>query len=60
MLLGALEMEPQHVDELSRRSGLPITVVTGTLAVLEMKGLARPVGRMNYIRVREVAPEYSA
>ena len=59
-LIAALEMEPQHVDELSRRSGLPITMVTGTLTLLEMKGRVRQVGRMHYIRVREASPEYSA
>ena len=42
-LLSALELEPQHVDELSHRSGLPITTVVSTVALLELKGLA-PAG----------------
>ena len=59
MLLAALGLEPQHVDELSRRTRVPITTVMGTLAVLELKGLARLVGRMNYIRVREAPAPYA-
>ena len=58
-VLKSLELEPQHVDELSRRTVLPITVVMGTLAVLEVEGLARLVGRMHYVRVREAPAEYS-
>ncbi len=58
-VLRSLELEPQHVDELSRRTVLPITTVMSTLTVLEMKGLARLVGRMHYIRVREAPAEYS-
>ena len=46
-MLNALGFEPQHVDDLSRGTRLPITVVTSTLAILELKGLARLVGRMN-------------
>ncbi|MDE2765615.1 MAG: DNA-processing protein DprA [Chloroflexota bacterium] len=54
-ILGTLDMEPRHVDEVSRAAELPMTEVIGTLAVLEIKGLARQVGRMNYIRSREAA-----
>ena len=57
-LFDALELEPQHVDEISRRAGLPVTVVIGTLAVMELKGHVRQVGRMNYIRAREAAAAY--
>jgi DNA processing protein len=52
-LLAALSGEPTHVDELRRTSGLPIATVTSTLAMLELKGLVRQVGRMNYVRARE-------
>ena len=58
-LLGALEFEPQHVDDLSRRCGLPIPVVTSTLALLEIKGLVRLTGRMSYARARETSAIYT-
>ena len=51
-LLQALTHEPQHIDELSRSTGIPITQVSSTLAVMEIKGSALQVGRMNYIRAR--------
>ena len=51
-LLEALTHEPQHIDELSRSTGIPITQASGTLAVMEIKGSVLQVGRMNYIRAR--------
>lgn len=59
-LFKVLHMEPQHVDDLSRLAGMPVTEVLGALAVMEMKGLAKQVGRMNYIRVREASAAYGA
>jgi DNA processing protein len=44
-----LTREATHVDALCRASGLPTPTVTSTLAMLEIKGLARQVGGMNYI-----------
>jgi predicted Rossmann fold nucleotide-binding protein DprA/Smf involved in DNA uptake len=57
-VLGVLEFEPQHVDELSRATGLPVTRVTGALMVMEIRGQVRQVGRMNYIRAREARAAY--
>ena len=48
-LLGLLSTQPTHVDELRRLSGLPIAEVTSTLALMELKGVARQVGAMNYV-----------
>ncbi|MFQ5860880.1 MAG: DNA-processing protein DprA [Dehalococcoidia bacterium] len=59
LLLQHLSHEPLHIDEVRRRSGLPIAVVSSTLAMLELKGLARQVGAMHYIRAREVAADYA-
>lgn len=53
VLLRFLGAEPLHIDEVRRESGLPIATVTSTLAMLELKGLVRQVGRMNYVRARE-------
>lgn len=54
-LLKLLGAQPAHIDEVRRESGLPIAAVTSTLAMLELKGLVRQVGRMNYVRAREAA-----
>lgn len=47
-LLRFLNSDPLHIDELVRLCGLPITTVTSTLTILELKGLARSVGPMQY------------
>lgn len=47
-LLKFLSPEPIHIDELVRLSGFPINMVTSTLTLLELKGLARSVGPMQY------------
>jgi DNA processing protein len=47
-LLGHLSVEPIHIDDLVRVCGMPISTVSGTLTLLELKGLARMVGHMQY------------
>lgn len=47
-LLSFLGVEPLHVDLLVRLSGLPAATVSSTLTLLELKGLARLVGPMQY------------
>jgi len=48
-LLRHLSGEPRHIDEVSRASGLAAAQVTGTLTLLELKGLVRQVGSMRYV-----------
>jgi DNA processing protein len=55
-LMRFLSLEPLHVDELGRAAGLPINEVTGALALMELKGVVRQVGGMNYVLAREVGP----
>jgi DNA processing protein len=47
-LLRHLGTEPVHIDDLVRLSGLPIATVSSTLTLLELKGLARTAGHMQY------------
>ena len=51
-LLEQLSADPVHVDDIARLCGLPIAVVTSTLTVLELKGLARSTGPMQYTLAR--------
>jgi len=55
VLLRLLGSEPAHIDEVRRASGLPIATVTSALAMLELKGAVRQVGRMNYVKMRDAA-----
>ncbi len=57
-LYQALSEEPQHVDDLRSQTGMPIEKVSATLALMELKGMVRQVGGMNYVRVREEQGEY--
>lgn len=47
-VLKLLTSDPQHIDALVRQSGLSTAVVSSTLAILELKGLAQMVGHMQY------------
>ena len=57
-LMAALTREPRHVDEIVRSSGLAAATVSGTLALLELKGLVRDLGGMQYVHVREDSAGY--
>jgi len=48
-ILKQLTSEPSHIDEICRRSGLAMPEVSSTLAMLELKGIAKQVGNMNYV-----------
>ena len=57
-VLGQLDHEPLHIDDIGRKVGLPIAEVSSMLTMLELKGAVKQVGCMHYIRVREVSPVY--
>jgi DNA processing protein len=58
LLLQYLSLEPVHVDEICLQSGLPIATVTSNLALMELKGMVRQVGGMNYVLMHESSVEY--
>jgi DNA processing protein len=51
-VLRMLSQEPIHIDEVLRGCGLEVSAVSSALAMLELKGMARAVGNMNYVRAR--------
>jgi DNA processing protein len=59
-LMSVLTHEPLHVDEIRNQTGLPIERVSATLTMMELKGLVRQVGGMNFVVVREEQAEYLA
>jgi DNA processing protein len=58
-LLACLSAEPVHIDELGVQMGLPIAQVSGALALMELKGMVRQVGGMNYVVAKEARASYS-
>lgn len=47
-ILQHLSADPIHIDDLVRQLGLPVATVSSTLTILELKGLARATGYMQY------------
>lgn len=60
LLLKQLSAEPTHIDEICRQSGLAAALVGGTLTMMELKGMVKQVGGMNYVLAREIRKEYQA
>jgi DNA processing protein len=58
-VLGVLSSEPMHVDEIRNQANLPIEKVSATLALMELKGMVRQVGGMNYVAMREAQADYN-
>ena len=58
VLLSGLTDDPVRIDDIQRSSGLPISSVSSTLTMLELKRKIKQVGCMHYIRIREVAAGY--
>jgi len=58
VLLKKLSHEPAHIDDICAGSGLPVSSVSSTLAMLELKGLVRSVGNMSYVLARETRETY--
>ena len=48
-ILRHLSNEPTHIDEICRGSGLPMSELSSALAMMELKGIARQLGGMNYV-----------
>ena len=58
-ILKQVTLDPVQIDEIIRASGMNISTVSGGLAMMELTGLVRQVGGMNY-RLKEAQSEYQA
>jgi len=58
LLSKCLSAEPTHIDDVGRKCGLPMSLVSSTLTMMELKGVVKQVGGMNYILAREAREEY--
>lgn len=58
VLLKQLSREPTHIDEICRNTGLTTALVSSTLAMMELKGMVKQLGGMNYVLAREMREEY--
>ncbi len=60
LLLDHISHEPIHIDEVQRLCNLPIATVSSTLAMMELKGIVKQAGPMNYVMSREAQASYRA
>ncbi len=58
LLLTYLSDQPVHIDEIINEVEIPSGLVGSTLTLMELKGMVRQVGGMNYVLAREQAGEY--
>ena len=54
VILKQLRAEPRHIDEVCRASGLPVSIISSTLAMMELKGMVKQAGSMSYALCREI------
>jgi DNA processing protein len=59
VLLKQMGIEPVHIDEICRAVRLPTAIVSSTLTMMELKGIVKHVGAMNYSLAREAREEYT-
>ena len=57
-VLGQLSHEPTLTDDLVNKLNLPTEVVTGTLAIMELKGMVRQANGTSYVLARESPTPY--
>lgn len=48
MLLSLLEASTHHIDDLTNMSGLPASTISAVLTMMELKGMVRHLGGMQY------------
>ena len=58
LLLRYITYEPIQIDAIIRNCGMPISAVSSALALMEVKGLVKQVGGMNYVRMKETVAPY--
>ncbi len=49
-----LSYEPIHIDELIRTSEVAPEVVSATLTIMEIKGIVKHIGNMQYVRTMDL------
>lgn len=57
-LMALLADVPQHVDEICVEAGLPVDQVAAALTLMELKGIVRQAGAMQFSLIREQSTTY--
>ena len=59
LLFKNMSSEPTHIDEICRQCGLDISTVSSTLTMMELKGIVKQIGYMNYTIAKELRENYN-
>ena len=51
-ILSCLTREPEHINELVRKTELSTSIINSALAIMEMKGVVKNLGGMQYVLAR--------
>lgn len=51
LIYNCLSTEPIHIDQIAKQTKLAVAKISSVLILLEMKGVVRNIGRMNYVIV---------
>lgn len=57
-IMAVMGVEPLHIDEVAALTGLSIEKISATLTIMELKGVIRQTGGMNYMIAHELRGEY--
>lgn len=57
-VFAGLSSEPRHLDDLARQIDLPVEMVSSALVMMELKGMVRQVGPLQYVRAHEPQEPY--
>ena len=49
IIFSVLSLQPTHIDEIIKKSGLPTSAVNSTLMILELRKAVRNLGKGNYV-----------
>jgi DNA processing protein len=53
IILENLAKDPKHIDQIIKDTNLSVSIVSGTLSMMEMKGLVKNLGGQNYIALNK-------
>jgi DNA processing protein len=57
-LFKQLSADPRHLDDLARACGISVALVSSTLVMMELKGMVRQAGGLQYVRAYEPNTAY--
>jgi len=58
-LFEKLSADPRHLDDLARACGISVALVSSTLVMMELKGMVRQAGGLQYVRAYEPSTVYA-